>query len=85
MDSRTPSDSAMDISEYVRFPSPDMLWAGDCEFRLSTAAIEAKNSMIVNSREEIHPSHASDLDNEFLLSPTVIYQDIPNKFALLFS
>jgi hypothetical protein len=54
MDGGTPSDSAMDISEYVRFPSPDGVWAGDCEFHLSPAAIEARNSIKLNSREECY-------------------------------
>jgi len=83
MDGRTPLESAMDISEYVHFPSPDVLWAGDCEFRLDTAAIKARNNIILNSREEFYPSKASHLDNEFLLSLAVIYQSILNKFELL--
>jgi hypothetical protein len=83
MDGGTPSDSAIDFSEYVDFSTLDVLWAGDCEYRLNTPAIEANNSMIVNSREEYYPSQASHLDNEFLLSPTVIYQGIPNKFEVL--
>ena len=83
MDGRTPSDSAMDISEYAHLPSPDVLWAGDCEFRLNTDAIEARNNIILNSREEFYPSEASHLDNEFLLSPAVIHQSILNKFELL--
>jgi hypothetical protein len=85
MDGGTPSDSAIDFSEYVDFSRHDVLWAGDCEYRLNTSAIEAKNSMIVNSREEYYLSQASHLDNEFLLSPTVIYQGIPNKFEVLVS
>jgi hypothetical protein len=56
MDGGTPLDSAMDLSEYVDFSTPDVLWAGDCEYRLNTAAIEAKNSMMVNSREECYLS-----------------------------
>ena len=56
MDGGTPSDSALDFSEYVDFPSPNVLWAGDCEYRLNTATIEAKNSIIVNSREEYYLS-----------------------------
>ena len=72
MDGGTPPDSAMDFSEYVDYPTPDILWAGDCKYHLNTAATEAKNSMIVNSAEECYPSQASHLDNEFLLSPTVI-------------
>jgi hypothetical protein len=83
MDSGTPSDSAMDFSEYVDFSTPNVLWAGDCEYHLNTAAIEAKNSMIVNSTKECYLSQASHLDNEFLLSPTVIYQGILNKFEVL--
>jgi tRNA 2-selenouridine synthase SelU len=58
-------------------------WAGDCEFRLNTAAIEARNNIILNSREEFYPSEASHLDRESLLSPAVIYQFILNKFELL--
>jgi hypothetical protein len=73
MDDGTPSDSVLDFSEYVDFPSPNVLWASDCEYRLNTAAIKAKNSIIVNSKEEYYLSQASHLDNEFLLSPTVIY------------
>jgi hypothetical protein len=76
MDGGTPSDSALDFSEYVDFPSPDVPWAGDCEFRLNTAAIEAGNNITLNSREEFYPSQASHLDKEFLLSPVVIYQSI---------
>jgi hypothetical protein len=82
MDGGTPLDSAMDISEYVRFPSPNVLSASDCEFRLNTAAIEAKN-IILSSREEFYSSQASHLDKEFLLTPVVIYQFILNKFELL--
>jgi hypothetical protein len=85
MDDRTLSDSAIDFSEYVDFSTHDVLWAGDCKYRLNTSAIEAKNSMIVNSRKEYYLSQASHLDNEFLLSPTVIYQGIPNKFEVLVS
>jgi hypothetical protein len=76
MDGRTPSDSAIDFSEYVDFSTHDGIWAGDCEYSPNTAAIEAKNSMIINSREEYCVSQASHLDNEYLLSPTVIYQAI---------
>jgi hypothetical protein len=73
MDSRTPSDSAIDFSKYVDFSIHDVLWASDCEYRLNTAAIKAKNSMTVTSRKEYYLSQASHLDNEFLLSLTVIY------------
>jgi hypothetical protein len=83
MDSRTPSDSALAFSEYVNFPSPYVLSAGDSEFGLNIAAIEAGNNIILNTKEEFYPSQASRLDNEFLLSPTVIYQSILNKFELL--
>jgi hypothetical protein len=41
MDGGTLSDSAMDFSEYVDFSTRDVLWAGDCEYCLNTAAIEA--------------------------------------------
>lgn len=82
-DSGTLSNSAMDINEYVH-ASPPVLWAGDCEFSLNTAATEARNNLMVNSRiEECHLPRASRLDNEFLLSPTVIYQGILSKFELL--
>jgi hypothetical protein len=83
MDGGTPLDSALDFSEYVHFSTHNVLWAGDCEYHLNTAAIEAKNSMIVNSKEEFCPSQASHLDNEFLLSLTVIYQGIPNISKML--
>jgi hypothetical protein len=46
MDSRTPSDSTIDMSEYTDFSTYDVLWAGDCEYRLNPAAIEAKNKLI---------------------------------------
>jgi hypothetical protein len=83
MDGGTPLDSAIDFSEYVDFSTHNVLWAGDSEYRLNTSAIKAKNSMIVNSKKEYYLSQASHLDNEFLLSPTVIYQGIPNKFEVL--
>jgi hypothetical protein len=85
MDSRTLSNSELDFSEYVNFPSSDMLSAGDSEFGLNIAVIEARNNIILNTKEEFYPSQASRLDNEFLLSPTVIYQSILNKFELLVS
>ena len=72
----TPSDSAIDFNEYVDCSTADVLWAGDCEHRLNTPAIEAKNIMIVDSQ-------ASRLDNKFLLSPMVIYQGISNRFEVL--
>jgi hypothetical protein len=56
IDGGTPSDSTLDFSEYIDFPSPNVLWASDCEYRLNTAVIEAKNSMIVNSKEEYYLS-----------------------------
>ena len=55
IDGRTPLDSAMDISEYVQFPS-DVLWAGDCKYRLNTTAIKARNSIILNSKKECYLS-----------------------------
>jgi hypothetical protein len=85
MDSRTLSDSVIDFSKYVDFSTYDVLWASDCEYCLNTSAIEAKNSIIVNSRKEYFLSQASYLDNKFLLSLTVIYQGIPNKFEVLVS
>ena len=83
MDSGIPLDSTLDFSEYVNFPSPDVLSAGDSEFSLNIAIIEAGNNIILNTKEEFFPSQASHLDNEFLLSPIVIYQSILNKFELL--
>ena len=68
MDGGTPSDSATNFSEFF-----DAQGASDYEYRLNT----------VNSREEYYPSQTSHLDNEFLLSPMVIYQGIPNKFEVL--
>jgi hypothetical protein len=67
----------------VDFLTHDVLWAGDCKYRLNIAAIEAKNSMIVKSKGEYYPSQTSHLDNKFLLSLIVIYQGIPNKFEVL--
>jgi hypothetical protein len=83
MDGGTPSDSAIDFSEYVDFSTYDEIWADDCKYSLNTAAIKAKNGMIINSRKEYCVSQASHLDNEYLLSPMVIYQGIPNKFEVL--
>jgi len=54
MDSRTLSDSALDFSEYINFPLPDV--AGDSEFSLNIAAIEARNNIILNTKEEFYPS-----------------------------
>ena len=73
----------MDINEYEHASLPPVLWAGDCGFNLNTAAIEARNNLIVNLKiEECNLPQASRLDNEFLLSPMVIYQGI-SKFELL--
>lgn len=51
MDGGTPSDSAIDFSEYVDFSTHDGIWAGDCEYSLNTAAIEAKNIPFYHAHE----------------------------------
>lgn len=58
---------------YVHTPSPTVLWAGDCEFALNPGAIEAKNSWMINFRtEERQLPSASQLDNQYLLSPLAL-------------
>jgi hypothetical protein len=56
MDSGTPLDSALDFSEYVNFLLPNVLSASDSEFSLNIAAIEARNNIILNTKEEFYPS-----------------------------
>jgi hypothetical protein len=58
---------------FVHTPPPTV-WAGDCEIALNPGAIDAKNSLIINSRiEECRSPSASHLDSQFLPSPLAMW------------